>query len=170
MKSFIWYNLLTACKSHICHAMLTECAWSHQKTKPHKWVKQLWTSGINQNYGCLHTCGPRICWLHIHEVNLTSGDCGGHVSVMFKKTAWDDLSFVMWCIFLLEATIRRRLHCSYEEMNIVRNDAQSVLRGPNCANKISSTALHHHHQPDAFICFKGECVLRSEMLFCIPSL
>ncbi len=73
---------------------------------------------------------------------------------MFKKPVWDDLSFVSWCIILLEvasedgytvvikgwtwsATILRRL-----------NDAQLVLRSPKYANKISPTPLHHHHQPE----------------------
>ncbi len=76
---------------------------------------------------------------------------------MFKKPVWDDLSFVTWCIILLEvasedgctvvikgwtwsATILSRLWRL--------NDAQLVLRGPKCANKISPTPLRHHHQPE----------------------
>ncbi len=40
------------------------------------------------------------------SIGLRSGDCGGHLSkvniVMFKKPVWDYLSFVTWCIILLE--------------------------------------------------------------------
>ncbi len=76
---------------------------------------------------------------------------------MFKKPVWDDLSFVTWCIILLEvasedgctvvikgwtwsATILSRLWRL--------NYAQLVLRVPKCAKKISLTPLHHHHQPE----------------------
>ncbi len=53
------------------------------------------------------------------SIGLRSGDCGGHLSkvnsfVMFKKPVWDDLSFVTWCIMLLEVDIRRWVHCSYK--------------------------------------------------------
>lgn len=55
--------------------------------------------------------GP--CWhdsitQNIHDLNLLlhhtqSGECGGHLNaVMFKKTAWDDLNFVTWCVILLQ--------------------------------------------------------------------
>ncbi len=77
---------------------------------------------------------------------------------MFKKPVWDDLSFVTWCIILLEVAIRRWVHCSHEGMDMVSkqhsgrlwrlNNAQLVLRGPKCAKKISTTPLHHHHQPE----------------------
>ncbi len=75
---------------------------------------------------------------------------------MFKKPVWDDLSFVTWCIILLEVSIRRWVHCSHKGTDMVSNnrlwrlnDAQLVLRGPKCAKKISPTPLHHHHhQPE----------------------
>ncbi len=74
---------------------------------------------------------------------------------MFKKPVWEDLSFVTWCIILLEvasedgytvvikgwtwpATILR--------LTVAFKDAQLVLRGPKCANKISPTPLH---QPES---------------------
>ncbi len=66
---------------------------------------------------------------------------------MFKKPVWDDLSFVTWCIILLEVAIRSWEHCSHKEMDMVSNntqvgcgDAQLVLRGPKCAKNIS----HHY--------------------------
>ncbi len=33
---------------------------------------------------------------------------------MFKKTVWDDLSCVTWCIILLEVAIRRCVHCIHK--------------------------------------------------------
>ncbi len=75
---------------------------------------------------------------------------------MFKKPVWDDLSFVTWCIILLEVAIKRWMHFSHKGMDMVSNntqvscglnDAQLVLRGPKCAKKTSPTPLHHH-QPE----------------------
>ncbi len=66
---------------------------------------------------------------------------------MFKKPVWDDLSFVTWCIILLEVAIRRWIHCSHKGMYMVSNNtqvgcgglnnAQLALRGLKCAKKIS---------------------------------
>ncbi len=77
---------------------------------------------------------------------------------MFKKPVWDDLSFVTWCIILLEVAIRRWIHCSHKRDGHSQQqysgrlwclkDAQLVLRGQNCGKKISPTPLHHHHQPE----------------------
>ncbi len=77
---------------------------------------------------------------------------------MFKKPVWDDLSFVTWCIILLEVALRRWVHCSHKGMSIGQqqysgrlwslNNAQLVLRGPKCVKKISPTPLHLHHQPE----------------------
>ncbi len=76
---------------------------------------------------------------------------------MFKKPVWHDLSFVTWCIILLEVAIRRWVHCSHKGMNGQQqysgslwclNNAQLVLKGPKCTKKISSTPLHHHQQPE----------------------
>ncbi len=77
---------------------------------------------------------------------------------MFKKPVWDDLSFVTWCIILLEVH-QKMVHCSHKEMDMVRNntqvdcgvlnDAQLVLMDPKCAKKIpphhytTSTSLNH---------------------------
>ncbi len=76
---------------------------------------------------------------------------------MFKKLVWDNLSFVTWCIILLEVAIRRRAHCSHKKDGYCQqqysgrlwhlNNAQLVLKGPKCAKKISPTPLHHH-QPE----------------------
>ncbi len=43
---------------------------------------------------------------------------------MFKKPVWDDLSFVKWCIILLEVAIRRWVHCSYKGMDMISNNTQ----------------------------------------------
>ncbi len=43
---------------------------------------------------------------------------------MFKKSVWDDLSFVTWGIILLEVAIRRRLHFSHKGMDMVSNNTQ----------------------------------------------
>ncbi len=76
---------------------------------------------------------------------------------MFKKPVWEDLSFVKWCIILLEVFIRRWVHCSHKGMDMAinntrrlwcLNNAQFVLRGPKCAKKIFPTPLHHHKQPE----------------------
>ncbi len=72
---------------------------------------------------------------------------------MFNKPVGDDLSFVTWCIILLEVAIRRWVHCSHKGMdmvsnNTITNDAKLELRGPKCAKKISPAPLHHHHQPE----------------------
>ncbi len=46
------------------------------------------------------------------------------VIVMLKKTVWDKLSFVAWCIILLEVAIRRWVHCSRKGMDMVSNNTQ----------------------------------------------
>ncbi len=48
------------------------------------------------------------------------------------------------------SSIRRWLHCSHKGYDMVSNNTQVglVLRGPRCAEKISPTPLHHHHQPE----------------------
>ncbi len=66
---------------------------------------------------------------------------------MFKKPVWDDLSFVTWCVILLEVAIRRWVYCSHKGMDMISNNtqlgcgglnnAQLVLSGPKCAKKIS---------------------------------
>ncbi len=43
---------------------------------------------------------------------------------MFKKPVWDYLSFVTWCIILLEVAIRRWVHCSHKGMDMVSNNIQ----------------------------------------------
>ncbi len=47
-----------------------------------------------------------------------------HVIVMFKKPVWDDLSFVTWCIILLEVAVRRCVHCSHKGKDMVSNNTQ----------------------------------------------
>ncbi len=46
---------------------------------------------------------------------------------MCKKPVWDDLSFVTWCIILLEVIIRRCVHCSHKGMDMVSNNTTGRL-------------------------------------------
>ncbi len=39
---------------------------------------------------------------------------------MFKKPVWDDLSFMTWCIILLEV----KKHCSHKGMDMAKNNTQ----------------------------------------------
>ncbi len=41
----------------------------------------------------------------------------------FEKPVWDDLSFVTWCIILLEVH-QKMVHCSYKGMDMIRNNTQ----------------------------------------------
>ncbi len=72
-----------------------------------------------------------------------------------KKPVWDDLSFVTWCIILLEVVIRRWYTVVIKDGHGQQqysgrlwhlNNAQLVLMDPKCVKKISSTPLHHQHQ------------------------
>ncbi len=94
------------------------------------------------------------------SIGLRSGDCGGHLSkVNSLSCSRNQLSFVTWCIILLDVAIGRWVHCShkgtaegqqqYSGRLWCLNDAQLVLRGPKCAKKIITTPLHHHPQPEA---------------------
>ncbi len=76
---------------------------------------------------------------------------------MFKKPVWDDLSFVTWCIILLEVAsedgytvvIKGWTWSQQYSGRLWRlNDAQLVLRDPKCAKKISPTPFQHHNQPE----------------------
>ncbi len=74
---------------------------------------------------------------------------------MFKKPVWDDLSFVTWCIILLEVAIRRCVHCSHKGMNVFSNNTQVDVafklcsigtKGPKvCQENIPHTITQHHH-------------------------
>ncbi len=44
--------------------------------------------------------------------------------VMFKKPVWDHLSFVTWCIVLLEVAIRRCVHRIHKGMDMVGNNTR----------------------------------------------
>ncbi len=73
---------------------------------------------------------------------------------MFKKPVWDDLSFVAWCIILLEVAIRRWVHCSHKGNGHGQkqysgrlwrlNNAQLDLRAQSVPRNIPPTPLHHH--------------------------
>ena len=39
---------------------------------------------------------------------------------MFKKPVWDDMSFVTYCIILLEVATRRWLHCGHKGMELAK--------------------------------------------------
>ncbi len=45
---------------------------------------------------------------------------------MFKKPVWDDLSFVTWCIILLEKASEDGYTCSHKGMDMVSNNTQAV--------------------------------------------
>ncbi len=83
----------------------------------------------------------QICRLHIHDVNLPFHHIPkvlywieiwwlwrtfelSELIVMFKKPVWDGLSFVTWCIILLEVAIRRWVYCSHKGMDMVSNNTQ----------------------------------------------
>ncbi len=42
---------------------------------------------------------------------------------MFKKPVWDDLSFVTWCIILLELA-SEDVYCSHKGMDMASNNTQ----------------------------------------------
>ncbi len=72
------------------------------------------------------------------SIGLRSGDCGGHLSkvkliVMFKKPVWDDLSFVTWCIILLEVH-QKMVHCSHKGMDMVSNNTQVDCGVKRCSS------------------------------------
>ncbi len=67
---------------------------------------------------------------------------------MFKKPVWDDLSFVTWCIILLEVAsedgytvVIKGWHGQQQYSGRLwhLNDAKLVLRRPKCAKKTSIT-------------------------------
>ncbi len=92
------------------------------------------------------------------SIGLRSCDCGGHLSiVMFKKPVWDDLSFVTWCIILLEVAIRRWVHCSHKGMDMVSNNTQ-VGKGAQSVPRhhYTTTSLNRWDKAGwihAFMCF-----------------
>ncbi len=61
-------------------------------------------------------------------IGLRSCDCRGHLSkvnsLSCSRNMKDDLSFVAWCIILLEVAIRRWVHCSHKGMDMVSNNTQ----------------------------------------------
>ncbi len=79
----------------------------------------------------------QICWLHKMRISrsttsqrcsigLRSGDCGGHLSkvTLLSCSRNQSLSFVTWCIILLEVAIRRWVHWSDKGMDMVSNNTQ----------------------------------------------
>lgn len=63
----------------------------------------------------------QICQLHLNDANILF-----HISK--KKPVWDDLSFVTWCIILLEVAIGGWLHCGHKGMDMASSNTQV-----NCA-------------------------------------
>ncbi len=66
---------------------------------------------------------------------------------MFKKPVWDDLSFVTWCIILLELAIRRWVHCSHEGIDGLQQYSGRMWRLNNEKLVISvprKYPLHHY--------------------------
>lgn len=98
-----------------------------------------------------------------------------------KLKSPDDLNFVTWRVMLLEqAAIRRWVHCCHKLMYMVGNHtqvcclnkAQLLLMGQNVLKKISSTALHKHHQQSELLiqgridqCFQATFVQSSIVQF-----
>ncbi len=94
------------------------------------------------------------------SIGLSSGYCGGHLSKVNSLSCsriQSDLSFVTWCIILLEVAISRWVHYSHKGMDMVSNSAQvgcgvkqcSIgTKGPKMCQKKSPTPLNHHHQPE----------------------
>ncbi len=69
--------------------------------------------------------------------------------VMFKKPVWDDLSFVTWCVVLLEASITRWEYSGHKGIDVVSrntlwrlNDAQ-LWRTQSVARKYLHTITPH---------------------------
>lgn len=55
------------------------------------------------------------------------GDCGRHWSPVnlwsySRKPVWDDVSFVAWCVMLLEVAVRRWGQCGHKEMYMANNN------------------------------------------------
>ncbi len=68
---------------------------------------------------------------------------------MFEKPVWNYLSFVAWCVVVLEVSTTTWVHCGHKAMDMQQysgwlwhlNNAQLVLRGPKCAKKNTFTPL-----------------------------
>lgn len=69
---------------------------------------------------------------------------------MFKKP--DDLSFVTWCVIVLDAEIRRSAHCGHKEMDMIAKSAQAGLNDSYLVlRKKSPTTFHHNQQCEPLI-------------------
>ncbi len=56
---------------------------------------------------------------------VTSGFKSNALSIRPRlKPVWYDLSFVTWCIILLEVVIRRWVHCNHKGMDMVSNNTE----------------------------------------------
>ncbi len=82
----------------------------------------------------------QICRLHIHDVNLPfhhipkvlywlrSGDCGGHLSKVNSLSCSRNQSEMIWALWHGALScwkyIRRWVHCSHKEMDMIRNNTQ----------------------------------------------
>ena len=83
----------------------------------------------------------QICRLHIYDANLPFHHISkvlywieiwwqwrpleySELIVMFKKPVWDGVSFVTWCIILLEEAIRRCVNCGHKGMDMVSSNTQ----------------------------------------------
>lgn len=122
--------------------------------------------------------------------------CMNELTVVFKKSFWDYLSFFTWCVFLPEAAIRRwdtmvtkRWTLSVTIlMDAVPFKPCSVgTKGPKVCKENTPHTLYH--EPELLIitflsladrngtqcgflllwliCFKVQCAVHSVMLFCI---
>lgn len=114
----------------------------------------------------LHEIDSPMCWnhhtaaadllLHIHDVTRSAtsqqcsvrhrfGECGDRFSTVNS-----------WCVTLLEAGIRRWVHCGNRGMGMVSNNSlavKSAPRGPKCDKKVYLTQLDHHQHLELFACF-----------------
>jgi len=82
--------------------------WGHQYSSLHPYPKMIYSI----------TRAAKVCLL------FPSNRQYSELIVMFKKPVWDDMSFVTWCIILLEVAIRRWVHCGQIGMDMVSNNTQ----------------------------------------------
>lgn len=91
---------------------------------------------------------------------------------MFQKSVCDDLSFVNWCIILLEVTIGIWVYCGHRQMDMVKEATMYIWcsngsKEPKvCQENIAHTLHDHHHQPKPLTQgrLKPSCMLLCQIL------
>ncbi len=136
---FIRYTLLVPCWTHFSFSDWLNSSWHRFNKVLETFLRDFspyWHDSITQLL--------QICRLHIHDVNLPFHQIPkvlywikiwwlwrpfelSELIFMFKKPVWDDLSFVTWCIILLEVMLschQKMVHCSHKGMDMVSNNTQ----------------------------------------------